>query len=368
METSTPHRATTIAGFVAMGLFWGAWASVLPDVQRATGASKGALGVALLFTTLGAIPAMLLGAGALIDRFGPRALGIGAAAFAAATTLPGLASSIPLLMLALALTGAASGTLDVAANANAARIERATGRRLMPFAHGCYSVGVLVGAVAAGFARQAGTGREPILLAVAALTLLVALRGAAEPSERSPRSGVRGLHLGRALVAVGLVGAVAFAVEGGIESWSALYLERQLGSSPGVGGLGPGVFGASMAAGRFFGQASHLSDRTLLAAGAAVSACGCALAAGAPDAPLALAGFALGGGGIALNAPIVFGAAGRRAGTAVATVTTLGYLGLLVGPPLVGGIAQAASLRWSFAVLAALAAAVAAAAARLRLD
>ena len=155
---------------------------------------------------------------------------------------------------------------------------------------------------------------------------------------------------------IGIVGAAAFVVEGGIESWSALFLEQQLHAEPSVSGLGPGVFGASMAAGRFFGQAAHrISDRALLAGGGAVSAVGCVIAATAPNAPLALVGFAIGGAGISLNAPIVFGRRpGRKAASAVATVTTLGYVGLLVGPPLVGGIAQATTCarrssrsRWS---------------------
>jgi len=106
----------------------------------------------------------------------------------------------------------------------------------------------------------------------------------------------------------------------------------------------------------------------LLGGGSALAAVGCVVAATAPNAPVALAGFALGGAGISLNAPVIFGVAGRKAATAVATVTTLGYVGLLVGPPLVGGIAQLTSLRVSFVVLAVVAAAVAAAATRLRLD
>jgi MFS family permease len=113
-----------------------------------------------------------------------------------------------------------------------------------------------------------------------------------------------------------------------------------------------------------------VSDRALFAAGAAVAAVGCAVAATAPAAGIALAGFVLAGAGISVTAPVVFGAAGRGradAASAVATATTLGYLGLLVGPPLVGGIAQATSLRVSFLVLAGVAAAVAAAATRLRL-
>lgn len=340
---------------------------MLPSVQRATGTSKGTLGLALLFITLAAIPSMLFVAGPLVDRFGVRAMTVTAAAFAGVALLPGLAASLPALMAALAATGAASGALDVAMNASAARLEADSGRRLMPMAHGLYSVGVLAGAVAAGIARGAGAGRESILVAVAVLVALVAAWTATDAGELAAPE-TRGLQLDRALIFVGLVGAAAFVVEGGIESWSALFLERQLHAQPAVSGLGPGAYAAAMAVGRFFGQSSRSSDRRLLVAGAAVAAGGCLVAAGAPSAEPALAGFVLGGLGVSLNAPIVFGAAGRRSASAVATVTTLGYAGLLVGPPLVGGVAQALSLRWSFVALALVAAAALAAATRVRLD
>jgi MFS family permease len=352
--------ASAFGGFFALGLFWGAWASVLPSVQRATGASKGGLGIALLFVTIGSAPVMLLVAGPLIDRFGTRATAFAAAAFAAATTLPGLATSLPALIVGLYLAGAASGAFDVGINARIAQVEDATGRRLMPAAHALYSVGVLVGAVGAGLARSAGFGREPVLLATAGVVALAAVAIAADESPRGERKQLRLPRLQHALIAIGIVGAAGFVVEGGMESWSALFLERQLHAQPSVSGLGPGIFGGAMAAGRFAGQAAgHLSDRLLLALGGAVAAVGCALTALAPNAPVALAGFAIGGIGISVTAPVVFGAAGRGredAASAVATVTTLGYLGLLVGPPLVGGVAQATSLRISFAVLACVAA------------
>jgi MFS family permease len=362
-----PRKAPTLAGFFALGLFWGAWAAVLPSVQEATHASKGALGFAMLFVSVGSIPSMFLLAAPAVRRFGARAVAIGCAVFAAATTLPGLATSLPTLVVTLTLAGIGSGLVDVGINANVGRIESETGARLMPLAHGTYSVGVLVGAVGAGLARGAGAGREPILVAVA---VLIALTGLSVARDDAPvqADASPGLRIARALLLIGLVGAAAFVVEGGIESWSALFLERQLHAEPAVSGLGPGVFGASMALGRFFGQgASRYSDRSLLGAGAVLAAGGCTLAAAAPNAPLGLVGFALGGAGVSLNAPIVFGVAARRpdAGTAVATVTTIGYLGLLVGPPLVGGIAQVTNLRVSFVVLAAIAAAVAAASTRV---
>ena len=91
------RSAPTLAAFLALGLFWGAWASVLPSVQRATGASNGTLGVALLFISVGSLPAMLLIAGPAVDRYGGRAVALACAAFAAATALPGLADSVPAL-------------------------------------------------------------------------------------------------------------------------------------------------------------------------------------------------------------------------------------------------------------------------------
>src|SRR5436305_5152237 len=274
-----PRKAPTLAGFLALGLFWGAWAAVLPSVQVATHASKGALGLAMLFVSVGSIPSMFLLAAPAVRRFGARAVAIGCAVFAAATTLPGLATSLPALIVTLTLAGIGSGLVDVGINANIGRIESETGARLMPLAHGTYSVGVLVGAVGAGLARGAGVGREPILVAVAVLIALTGLSVAGDdaPVQTDPSPGLR---IARGLLLIGFVGAAAFVVEGGIESWSALFLERQLHAQPAVSGLGPGVFGASMALGRFFGQvAGRYSDRALLGAGALLAAGGCTLAA-----------------------------------------------------------------------------------------
>jgi len=211
-----PRRLPTLAAFVALGLFWGAWAAVLPSVQVATGTSKATLGLAMLFVALGSLPAMLLVAGPAVDRFGVRAVAVFCAALAAAVTLPGLAGSFPALALALTATGAASGALDVGINANVSRIETATGRRLMPLAHGLYSCGVLVGAVATGLARSAGTGREPILLVVAALIALTALLLGRDHAKLEVPRAHRRPSFERALVAIGVVGAAAFVVEGGI--------------------------------------------------------------------------------------------------------------------------------------------------------
>jgi MFS family permease len=361
-----------LLAFLAFGAFWGAWAAVLPGVREETGASEAGLGVALLCVAVGALPAMLA-AGLAIDRFGslvaPSLL-----AFAAAFALPGLAGSVPQLALALVAVGVASGTLDVAANAAVASLEAETGRRLMQAAHALFSVGVAAGSVSAGLARDAGASPRSVLLATAGAVALTALANRGRPrltaAERRP---IR-IVFTPLLMLLGVLCAVAFVVESGIESWSALYLEDELGADPAASGLGPASFAAAMAVGRMLGQGLgvRVGDRTLVAAGAAVAAVGVLLAAAAGSAPLALAGFAIAGAGISMAAPVFFGAPGYLAspaerGGAVSTVTTISYLGFLAGPALMGAVGATLGLRAIWLVLAAVAATLAASAAALAL-
>jgi predicted MFS family arabinose efflux permease len=364
-------KRQALAAFAALGAFWGGWAALVPSVQQAVGASKGELGAALLCVGVGSLPAMLL-TGAAVDRYGPRVLAVALAAFGGAAVLPALASSVRALAGGLLLVGAASGAVDVAMNAEIAAIEAESGRRLMHFAHALFSVGVIVGAVATGIARQAGSGGLGVLSGLGAALLAVAIATRSAPRRVAlPRVRRR---LRPALVVLGAACAASFVVEGGIENWSALFLERQLDAAPVVSALGPGCFAAAMVAGRLSGHrlAGRLGDALLLAAGGACAAAGLVLASRAPSAFPALLGFAIAGTGASVAAPTLFGAAGRAAGeaergSAVATVTTVAYLGFLAGPPLVGATAQALGLRTAFLVLAGAAALVAASAPRLPL-
>lgn len=372
--SSRRSRLPALVAFFAFGYLWGSWAAIVPAVQAATGTSKGELGLALLCVGLGSLPAMAL-VGPRVDR-APMLLPIALGVLAAVTILPGVAGSLATLAAALLIYGAASGIVDVAINAEVAAIEAATGARSMQLAHALFSTGLLVGALAAGAAREADTGRAPIL-ALAAVLLAVAAIANRHATPRPPRvvapkepSSRLVLGLERAAVPVAALCALAFIVEGALENWSALFLERNLDAGAGASALGPASYAAAMAAGRFSAQGltRRFSDRVLLTAGGGVAVVGVAIAAAAPSVPVAVAGFFLGGAGVSVAAPIAFGAAGRIGGAGgIATVTTVGYLGFLAGPPLVGAIAQALSLRASFALLAALAAAIAAAATRVRL-
>jgi len=312
------------------------------------------LGFALLAVALAALPAMLA-AGRLADVFGARLVPIGLVTFGVAAALPALAHSVPALAALLVLVGVTTGLLDIAINAEASRIEAAHRVRVMDGLHAMFSVGVLVGGAGSGFLRRAGAHPSWILAGIGVVVAVSAVtnRGSGEARTPAPRRA----PLGRGLLIVGAVLALAFLVENGLEAWSALFLERTFDSSPAVSGLGPGLFAASMATGRLLAQriARPSVAARMLFAGISASG-GLALAAAAPNAVLALLGFVVAGGGLALSAPSLFGAAGRVGGeggrgAAVSTVAILGYLGFLAGPPLIGTVAGASSLRGAFVFL-----------------
>ncbi len=370
-ESSGPSAAARerrglLIGFAAFGGFWGAWSAVLPDVRAQAGLQDGELGLALAAIAVAAVPAMPL-AGRLVDRHGarrliPAAMGL----FAVVTVLPGLAKGLLPLVLALLLLGAITGALDVLLNTATASWERLERGRLMAGAHGCFSLGVLVASVATGVARDLGAGPRTVLGASACLLALAAL---SQPSYRSvpaeaPAAGRR--RIAPLLLALGLLTAAAFLIEDAVQAWSALHLERTHDAPPWVGGLGPGLFAGAMATGRFAvqGLGRAVSDARLVGGGGGVLAAGLVLLALGPSPALVLLGAVIAGAGVSVLAPTLFSAVGSRSlpgqeGADLALVSATGYLGFVLGPPLVGLISAATTLPTALALLSVLAGAVA---------
>ena len=346
-----------LLAFAAFGAYWGAWGVLVPDVKEQVDASVTELGIAFLALALAALPAMLV-TGRIVDRVGPRILPLTLVLFGLAAVLPGLAGSVWQLTLALILVGITTGAVDVVINVAATNVETSGGPRVMQVAHALFSAGFLVAAVAVGIARGAGAGALPVLAGIGLLVLVSAAFNRGYPTAPR-REAPRRIVLSHRLLVLGLLCGLAFMIEGGIENWSALYLETDLDASPTVSGLGPGAFAAAMVGGRLLGQWLELraGDRRLLSVGALIGSGGLLLAAVAPAVPLALLGFAIGGAGVSVAAPTLFGAAGRGAseaerGSAVASVTTISYLGFLVGPPLIGAVSGATDLRVGIGLLA----------------
>jgi len=357
------------AAFAVFGLYWGSWAASLPAIQRSTGVSEAELGLGLLCVALVSLPSMLA-AGRLADIFGAHLVPLALVVFGISTAFPGLARSAPALFISLAFVGVGTGALDVAINAQAARIEARHEVRVMDALHGAFSIGVLCGSVTAGLLRRAGVHPSWILGGVALLVVATSLLNL--DSSTAPALPQKRARLARPLLVVGAVLAVAFLVESGLEGWSALFLERTLDANPAISGLGPGLFAGAMATGRLLSQRVRrpsVASRMLFAGVAA--AAGLLLAVLAHHAAVALVGFVIAGAGLALSAPTMFGLAGRvggegAQGSAVSTVAILGYLGFLVGPPLIGAVSGASSLRGGFVFLCAMAVVLAACAPVLR--
>jgi fucose permease len=236
----------------------------------------------------------------------------------------------------------------------------------------------VVASVSVGLARAAGAELLPIVATIGGVVLAgtAAIRagggGQAPGLVRTavPLTGRR-LHLSTALVALGGLGALAYLVENALQSWSALHLEETLGAGPAVGGLGPGLFAAGAAMGRLSAQwvTARTADRLLLGVSATLGGAGTLVAALAPSPGIALIGVFLAGASISVAAPTIFSLAGRAVapfdrGRAMATVTTIAYLGFLLGPPMVGAIAGAGGLRLALSVVAVFALALAALAGR----
>lgn len=363
-----------LGGFAAFGAFWGAWGAALPAVQAHAGVDDGQLGVALLCIGAGALVSMRL-AGTLVDRWGSAALPASMAAFGAAAALPGLASSTAALSAALLVLGAASGAVDVAINTEGTRSETAAGRPILSLAHGTFSACVVAGSLATGGLRAAGAGAELVLALVGGVVVAVAIGLAFAPAAGgavdSTRASLR--HLPRILLVLGALCALAFFVENAWQSWGAVHLESDLDASPALGALAPALFAGAAVASRLGGHAlvGRFDEILIMRTGAAAGAAGTVVAAVAPTAAVALIGIVVAGAGISICAPILFSLAGRSAdeavrGAAVSIVTTIAYLGFLIGPAAVGLLADATTLRAALACAGAVALLLAALAGRAR--
>jgi MFS family permease len=359
-------RTRALIGFAALGVFWGAWGAALPAVQRRTGAGDADLGLALLLVAVGALLSMRA-SGVLMDRLGPRFTPVSVGVFGLAGLLPGLAGSPLELSAVLFVVGATSGAMDVAINADAVHEEEASGRPLLNLAHAFFSGAVVCSSVATGLLRWGGAEPVEVFALAAIVVVLAALAmriGPAQPWTPAP-VGERSRFLQRVpawLLTLGFLGALAFWVENTWDSWGAVHLERTLGAQPAVSALGPAVFASAMTVGRLTVHrfAHRGAERKVLVAGAAVAGFGTALAAVASVVPVALAGILIAGAGCSVCAPTIVSLAGRAAApheraTIIGSLTTIMYVGFLVGPAGVGGVAELTTLPVSLGVVAALA-------------
>jgi MFS family permease len=341
--------------FAMDGFVFGTWAARIPDVSAQVGASHSSLGVAVLCLSLGALLCMQL-TGVLSARLGTgRVTVVAAALVCVAMALPGMATSVAQLCVALFFFGAATGAVNVAANSLGVQVEARYGRPILPSLHAGFSFGGLAGALVGGLLSVfVGVAPHLVGVTVVGLALLVwigpTLAGAGEgaPPIRADRStdqqpDPRGGAPTAVLVVLGAVAGCTAYGEGALTDWGALYLREDLGATPVLAAAGYAGFSLAMACGRLVGSklVVSLGEDKLLVGGTLLAAAGMLIAAWSGSVTVALAGFVLVGLGLANVFPLAIARAGALGGASgVALASTVGYGGLLGGPPLLGFLAE----------------------------
>jgi MFS family permease len=393
-------RVALLVYFGMFGLADGVWLARLPAVKDHLGLSDARLGVALLAAPVGLVVVAAF-ADRLIDRFGSaRPTAAGAVAISLLPIAFGLAGSMAALMAVLLVYGMSGGLTDVAINSQAVRVERGYRRPIINSFHACFSFGGLLGALLGGLFAWAGIGAAPTFAAAGVPMAVVAvlargrlLHGSEvgdpaavpvtdrDPAQESAGQGAAGESAGRGMAgqgaegrpgrvraaarrhgvalriaALGLLALCSLLGEGAAGSWSAVYLRDNLGTSAAFAALGYAAFSVTMAVGRLTGDrlAARFGPGRLVSGCGVVAGLGLAAALISRSPALGLVGFALFGAGLSSTFPQLLSTAGNiqtsRSGTGIARVAGAGYLGLLVGPVLIGSFAGLLGLRLALGI------------------
>ena len=374
VAASTRRSQLAVASlFGALGFSYGTWTSRLPAIKGNLGLSTSQVSVVLLFAALGAIFSFPVTAAAL-HKLGSRGASlVSGTLLAMGLVIFGLAPTWALACGVMCLYGVLASTMDVAMNAQGMEVERATAQPVMSRLHAVFSLGTMAGAFFASCITSVTTS-VPLHFVVAALIVLAAVllpRAGLIADAKPIDGGTRSFALPRG--AALLIGAMAFLgmiVEGSMVDWSTLYLKERAGASQQIAPLGIASLQGTMLVTRWFGDRARVrwGTRKLLFGGSLIAGVSLAVALIVGGIVPALVGFALFGFGVATVSPCVYAAGAREGGVALAAVMTLGSLGFLVGPLVIGAVAQATNLSWGMAVVAAAAIALAMLSRRVRWD
>ena len=353
-----------LLGYGVWGVFWGIWGALLPAVKLEAHASDAILGATLLFVAVGALPAMLF-MGRLIDRFGSRVLIVSFFLFAGAVSLLAFVHSPLLLAIVLLLIGASSGALDVCLNSASASLEKVTNKKLFNKLTAAFPIAVVFASPLAGFARELHVHLTTIFLTVSIIIIFVALLNVSAHThlskthqQKETESVTSARSITKLLILLGVIAAGIHIVEVAIEQWSAIFIEHGLQGTPAMASFGPAVYMGMLFVGRFAAQLyeHRCTERQILFIVGLSAALGTATAAVATSPLIALLGFAIAGLGMASGIPAVFSLTGRsvsdsKRGQAISFVTAIAYVGYLISPPIMGGLATLITLKFSWLAL-----------------
>lgn len=351
--------------FFGGGIGIGTWGANLPVLGRRADLNEGAIGLVLLAFAAGAIVAMTA-APRVMGRLGAERVSvIAVAVFGLGIACVGLVIQMVVALIVAAFAGLAFGALDVAMNSRAAYLERQSSRPIMSSFHAMFSGGTLIAALTYAALTHRGIGNQVLLgLSGSALLILAATAylgttrampdATPDAGKAAPRKAKR---INPAALTLGALAFVIFLAEGAIMDWSAVYLVRVMGTSESLGATGYAVFSAMMLTGRLLGDHATRIIGAVRLFRICVIAVALAMAAFlmANDATLAFVALGFCGFAMANVIPILFSAAGslgRDDGDlSMSRVITMGYAGILLGPALIGFVAEASSLTISLSMV-----------------
>lgn len=346
-------RWATRAQFLNLGLVIGVWGVHVPSVKSQFALDERALSMALLATSVGSLLTLAI-AGRTVGALGARNTSVVAGwgfclALGLFLLLPGFWALIPVMML----LGASESVFDVAINAEGTTLETLSGRAVMSGFHGMFSLGAMFGAGAAALMIRADVPAWIQLAGVGALvavSILLASRGMLETHPAPETSQAHFAWPKGTLLLIGMLICCGMLAEGVMYNWSVLYVNQELHAPQETAAMAYVAFAGATALMRFAGDSvrARVSERTMLLAGPALTAVAMLIVLLVARPWFAMVGFAVVGIGLATVVPILYNAATRVPGVsraaAIASVSSIGYVGFMIGPPIIGAIAHATSL------------------------
>lgn len=363
------YRFSVGAFFFIQGLVFASWASRIPDIKRLLNLNDAALGGVLFSIPVGQMTAMAL-SGYLVSRFGSRRMLItGALIYSGTLVLMGAAPSAWTLSAGLFLFGMAANLCNIAVNTQGVGVERLYSHSIMASFHGLWSLAGFIGGLISTWV--VGYGMSPFfhfcLIFLASSIILVSMRNSILPRDNSSTENHNKaeskqkkifVRPDRHIILLGLIAAGCMACEGTMFDWSGVYFQKVVEAPESLIRLGYIAFMCTMTCGRFLADklVSRFGAIPVIRTSGYTMAGGLLLSVLFPNITAATIGFLFVGIGTSSVVPLCYSLAGRSKrmlpGVALATVSTVGFLGFLLGPPIIGFIAQALNLRWSFALIA----------------
>lgn len=360
-RSRTAHRLAVAVFFFMAGLCFASWASRIPDIKLKLGLSDAGLGAVLLALPSGLMLSLPL-SGWAVTRFSSKTMvTIAAVAYPLTLALIGAVTATWQLAAVLFVFGIFGNLYNIAANTQAVGVESLYQRSIMATFHGIWSLAGFSGAAIGTLLIVQGIAplHHFLLICIVSLVVVLVAQGYILPNDKQAENKQPLFAKPDAtILKLGLIAFGCLVCEGTMFDWSGVYFQKVVEAPKEMITLGYTVFMATMATGRFLGDKLVTSfgiQKMLQASGIIISA-GLAIAVLFPTIVPATLGFFLVGLGVSSVVPLVYSAAGKSKtmspGVALAAVSTIGFLGFLLGPPLIGFIAELAGLRWSFSIIA----------------